>query len=97
MAKKKESQEVVNELRERPDGELRSLLASKAEELHKVKFKLALGQLRTTHEVQQIKRDVARINTILSERKHKQAEPTATAKAPAAKKKASKKKAGSAA
>jgi len=56
------------ELRERGEAELRSLLASKSDELHKVRFKHALGQLRQTHTLKALKRDVARIETVLHER-----------------------------
>jgi large subunit ribosomal protein L29 len=71
MATKKNEQVVAKELRGRADGELRSLLASKADELHKLKFKLSLGQLRTTHEIKELKRDVARLYTVLNEKKNK--------------------------
>jgi large subunit ribosomal protein L29 len=55
-------------LRERNDSELRSLLAQKAEDLHKASFKHKLGQLRETHTIRAIKKDIARINTVLRER-----------------------------
>ncbi len=58
----------AKELRERNDSELKSLLATKADELHKAKFKHALGQLRETSTLSSIKKDIARINTVLSER-----------------------------
>ena len=59
---------VAKELRERGDAELRSLLASKTEELHGVNFKQALGQLRETHTIKLLKRDIARLQTLLRER-----------------------------
>jgi large subunit ribosomal protein L29 len=59
---------VAKELRERGDAELRSLLASKREELHGVEFKQALGQLRETHTIRLLKRDIARLQTLLRER-----------------------------
>ena len=60
---------VVKEARDRSDAELRSLLDSKREELHQVRFKHALGQLDKTHSLKQLKRDISRLSTILSERK----------------------------
>lgn len=63
-----EDRVVVRELRERQPSELRSLLESKTEELFKAKFKKALGQLRETHTLQALKKDIARIRTILGER-----------------------------
>lgn len=64
----KGNQIAAKELRERGDAELRSLLTGKAEELQKARFKHALGQLRMTHQLQVLRREVARIETILSER-----------------------------
>ena len=58
---------VANELRSRNEAELQSLLKEKTEELHAVKFKKALGQLAQPHLVKQLKRDVARLRTVLNE------------------------------
>lgn len=38
------------------------------EEMFKLKFQLSLGQLANTAKVREVKRDIARINTILGER-----------------------------
>jgi len=59
---------VTKELAERADAELRSLLASKTEELHKTRFKHELGQLSETHILRSLKRDVARLSTVLRQR-----------------------------
>ena len=59
---------VASELLERNDSELESLLASKSEELHSAKFKRSLGQLTETHVVKSIKKDVARLKTVLRAR-----------------------------
>jgi large subunit ribosomal protein L29 len=64
---KNENMVVAKELRERSEAELRSLLASKLEELHKVKFNHALGQLRDTHTLKLLKKDIARLKTVLRE------------------------------
>ena len=58
---------IVKEIRDRADAELVSLIESKSEELQQAKFKHALGQLQTTHELKQLKRDIARLNTVLRE------------------------------
>jgi large subunit ribosomal protein L29 len=65
---KNEDMIVAKELRERGDAELQSLLASKREELHGAKFKQALGQLRETHTIKFLRRDIARLQTLLKER-----------------------------
>ncbi len=57
------------ELKDRHDAELRSLLANKQEELRKARFKHALGQLRETHILRGLRLDVAKINTVLTQRK----------------------------
>jgi large subunit ribosomal protein L29 len=64
---KHENTIVAKELRERSEAEIRSLLASKIEDLHKASFKHALGQLQETHTLKLLRRDVARLNTVLRE------------------------------
>jgi len=59
----------AKELRERGEAELKSLLATKQEELQKVGFKHALGQLRQTHQIKVLRREIARLATLISERK----------------------------
>ncbi len=68
MATKKKKAEQSNEkqeLRTRSAAELRSLLANKQETLQKLRFKHQLGQLTKTHELKELRRDVARIETIM--------------------------------
>jgi large subunit ribosomal protein L29 len=59
----------VAELKDRHEAELRSLVANKLEELRKVRFKHALGQLRETHVLKGLRHDIAKINTVLTQRK----------------------------
>ena len=65
---------VAKEFRDRGEAELRSLLAGKAEDHHKVKFSHALGQLQETHKLRQLRRDVARLKTLLREREQESTE-----------------------
>ena len=58
---------IVKEIRDRSAAELESLLASKREELHGLRFKHSLGQLEKTHTVKMLRRDIARIQTVLTE------------------------------
>lgn len=60
---------VAREIRECSESELEALLNGKCEELHKVSFKHKLGQLRETHDLKRLKRDVARIETVLAEKR----------------------------
>ena len=65
---KHENAIIAKELRGRAEAELRSLLLAKSEELQKLKFKQALGQLRETHNLTVLRRDIARLETVLTEK-----------------------------
>ncbi len=58
----------ANELRNLTDGELLSKLDEAYEELMNLRFNLAIGQQRDTNRYAAVKRDIARIKTILRER-----------------------------
>jgi large subunit ribosomal protein L29 len=60
---------IVREVRGHTAAELDSLLASKVDELQRRAFKHALGQLGTTHELRQLRRDIARLETVINEKK----------------------------
>jgi large subunit ribosomal protein L29 len=55
-------------MRERPHEELTALLADKVEEHRKVRFKHALGQLPNSHVLGNLRREIAKLKTVLSER-----------------------------
>jgi large subunit ribosomal protein L29 len=63
----------ATELKGRHESELRSLLSNKQEELRKARFKHALNQLRETHSLKALRLDIAKINTVLSQRMHAEA------------------------
>ncbi|MBI3179198.1 MAG: 50S ribosomal protein L29 [Deltaproteobacteria bacterium] len=65
---KNENIVLTKELRGRGEAELKSLLDQKSDELSKLGFKHALQQLRETHKLKLLKRDIARIRTVLGER-----------------------------
>jgi ribosomal protein L29 len=48
-------------------------MQSKVDELHSARFKHALGQLSETHSLKTLRRDIARLQTILNERSREQA------------------------
>jgi large subunit ribosomal protein L29 len=56
------------ELRELPEAELRSRLDSAKEELFNLRFQLATGQLDNAMRIKEVRREAARILTILHER-----------------------------
>ncbi|HCX90923.1 MAG: 50S ribosomal protein L29 [Deltaproteobacteria bacterium CG12_big_fil_rev_8_21_14_0_65_43_10] len=59
----------TSEIRELSDMELTQKEKYLSEELFNLKFQLATGQLENTMRVPQIKKDLARIKTIIREKK----------------------------
>ncbi|NNJ09437.1 50S ribosomal protein L29 [Chloroflexales bacterium ZM16-3] len=58
----------ANELRELEDEKLRAQLKSFDEELFNLRFQQVTGRLTNTARFRQVRKDVARIHTILNER-----------------------------
>jgi large subunit ribosomal protein L29 len=56
------------EVRDIETDELHSRIAELKEELFNLRFQLATGQLDNHRRLQQVKRDIARIRTVLRER-----------------------------
>jgi large subunit ribosomal protein L29 len=56
------------ELRELPDDELQARLDSSKEELFNLRFQLATGQLDNPMRIKEVRHDIARIMTVLTER-----------------------------
>jgi len=57
------------DIRAKTDDELRGELDILGKEMFNLRFQRANGQLENTARVRQARRDIARINTILSERR----------------------------
>lgn len=57
----------ASELRAKSQDELREELAALKKEQFNLRFQAASGQLENTARVREIRRDVARINTLLNE------------------------------
>ena len=57
------------ELRQKSVDELKSELTENLKEQFKLRMQQAAGQLARTSEVKRVRREIARINTILSEKK----------------------------
>ncbi|MDW7658112.1 MAG: 50S ribosomal protein L29 [Bacillota bacterium] len=60
-----------NELREKSIAELNEELVDLKEELFKLRFQHAINQLENPLKLQSVKRDIARVKTILRERELK--------------------------
>ncbi|ABB14501.1 MULTISPECIES: 50S ribosomal protein L29 [Carboxydothermus] len=58
----------AKELRELTDAELVEKLASLKDELFKLRFQLSTGQLDNPSRIREVRRDIARVNTIIRER-----------------------------
>ena len=59
---------LAAELRTLPDDELISRMESAKEELFNLRFQLATGQLDNTALIKQLRREVARVSTVMRER-----------------------------
>ena len=68
----------ASELRPKTSDELKTQLADLRKEQFNLRFQRASGQLENTARVRQVRRDIARIMTILGERGR--AQPAAAAK-----------------
>ena len=58
------------DVRAKTDDELKSELEQLAKERFNLRFQKASGQLENTARVRQVRRDIARIKTILGQRAH---------------------------
>ncbi len=58
----------AQELREKSVEELNSELLAQLQEQFKLRMQASTGQLQQTHLVKQVRRDIARIKTLLAEK-----------------------------
>lgn len=58
----------ANELRELNVQDLKEKLLSQKKELFNLRFQLATGQLENPMKIKEIKKDIARINTVITEK-----------------------------
>ncbi len=58
----------ANELRSKSVDELKAELEGKLREQFNLRFQHKVGQLNSTDDVRKVRRDIARINTVLSEK-----------------------------
>lgn len=94
MAKAKATKVKAEDLKAKTPDELNKMLVDLKKQQFNLRFQRAGGQLTNTTEVRNVRRDVARIKTVLNEQKAGAAKP---AKAKAAAKPAAKAKAKKAA
>lgn len=58
----------IQELRQKSTGEMQKMLQSKRERLRQLNFDLASGKVKNVREVRKIKKDIARILTLLCQK-----------------------------
>lgn len=63
----------LNELKAKSLQDLINDLKNKKNELFTLRFQLATGQLQNTAAIREVKRDIARVKTIISQREKAQA------------------------
>jgi len=63
----------LNELKAKSLQDLTNDLKNKKNELFTLRFQLATGQLQNTAAIREVKRDIARVKTIISQREKAQA------------------------
>ncbi|MEQ8602623.1 MAG: 50S ribosomal protein L29 [Marivibrio sp.] len=63
----------IEDLRHKTDDELKDQLAALNKEAFNLRFQGASGQLENTARVRQVRRDIARIKTIVAQRKRDKA------------------------
>ncbi|MDA8096382.1 MAG: 50S ribosomal protein L29 [Clostridia bacterium] len=59
---------IVKELRDMTDAELRKKLADTKDELFRLRFQMATGQLDNPMKLKEVRRGIARVQTIIRER-----------------------------
>jgi large subunit ribosomal protein L29 len=65
--------EQIADIRKKSDAELEKLLREKRDELQQFRFSIAGTKVRNVKQGQHLRRDIARILTVLNERAHTQA------------------------
>lgn len=59
----------ITELRKKPETELKKMIAEYRERLRKLRFDLTSGKIKNIREIRDFKKTIARILTILKEKK----------------------------
>ena len=59
----------AQDLREKKEGELREELSGLLREQFNLRMQRGVGQLTTPHELRRVRKDIARLKTVLNEKK----------------------------
>ena len=60
---------TAQDLREKKEGELREELSGLLREQFNLRMQRGVGQLTTPHELRRVRKDIARLKTVLNEKK----------------------------
>lgn len=60
---------TIKELRQKSDSGLQAMLDESRDKLREMRFKVAQRQLKKVSDIKEVKKEIARILTVLSERK----------------------------
>ena len=63
----------ISEIREMTSGQLDAKLKELKEELFNLRFQLAINQLENTNRIGEVKKDIARVMTVLNDKNAKNA------------------------
>ncbi len=58
----------IKEIKEKSDHQLLMMIKENSEKLKKLRFSLSSGQLKNYNEINQVKKIIARVKTVLKER-----------------------------
>lgn len=62
----------ISELKQKSKNELQKILIEDREKLRQLRFDLTSGKVKNVREIRKIKKDIARILTIIKAKKHAQ-------------------------
>ena len=60
----------AQDLRKKKEGELREELSELLKEQFNLRMQRGIGQLTTPHDLRRVRRDIARVRTVLNEKKN---------------------------
>ncbi|OGZ18159.1 MAG: 50S ribosomal protein L29 [Candidatus Nealsonbacteria bacterium RBG_13_37_56] len=60
----------ISEIKQKPKNELQKLLQGDRENLRQLRFDLSAGKVKNVREIRKIKKDIARILTILCQKEN---------------------------
>ena len=60
----------AQDLRKKEEGELREELSELLKEQFNLRMQRGIGQLATPHDLRRVRRDIARVRTVLNEKKN---------------------------